>query len=229
MHTVERDPEYIAIQLRRIRQSRSLTQENLAHMAGVSTRTIEKAESGRHRPDEQTLRSIARVMQVDVSYFEKLTPEEEAKQKALFDRAVRKNVVIPTSPARSVSDFSAFIEQREALLFDKSEVKDDEAFELAASLCDHLTDLGDVWEDLSATHRLEYVRELVAIAKSLETLGYLCFTGQFRQQLRDAKGRIIFRVGVMSLLRAEDAPSRRFALISLEGGWETVEEERLSV
>jgi transcriptional regulator with XRE-family HTH domain len=34
-----------------------LTQENLAEAAGLTTRTIEKVESARHRPDEQTPRS----------------------------------------------------------------------------------------------------------------------------------------------------------------------------
>ena len=55
MATVERDPQYIADTLRRLRRMLGLTQENLAEAANVSTRTIEKSESGRHSPDEQTL------------------------------------------------------------------------------------------------------------------------------------------------------------------------------
>ncbi|NWG54599.1 MAG: helix-turn-helix transcriptional regulator [Hydrogenophilaceae bacterium] len=54
MQTMERDPEHIAKTLKLLRKTFGLTQENLADAAGVTTRTIEKAESGRHRPDEQT-------------------------------------------------------------------------------------------------------------------------------------------------------------------------------
>lgn len=79
METMERDPAYIAEQVKFIRKMHKLTQENLAEAAGLTTRTIEKIESGRHRPDEQTLRSIARAMQIDVHYFEKPTPEQEAR------------------------------------------------------------------------------------------------------------------------------------------------------
>jgi len=69
MDSMERDPLYIAEQVKFIRKMHRLTQENLADTAGVSTRTIEKIESGRHRPDEQTLRSLARAVQLDVSFF----------------------------------------------------------------------------------------------------------------------------------------------------------------
>jgi hypothetical protein len=45
-----------------------LTQENLADAAGLTTRTIEKAESGRHRPEEPDAAQ------------QKPTPEQEARQ-----------------------------------------------------------------------------------------------------------------------------------------------------
>ena len=79
METMERDPKYIADTLRSLRKMYGLTQENLAGAATLSTRTIEKAESGRHSPDEQTLRSIARALDLDVTIFEKPTPEQKAE------------------------------------------------------------------------------------------------------------------------------------------------------
>ena len=63
MKTVERDAAFIAKQVKFIRKMFRLTQENLADAAGLTTRTIEKIESGRHRPEEQTLRSIARAVE----------------------------------------------------------------------------------------------------------------------------------------------------------------------
>ena len=58
MDVMERDPVYIAKQVRFARKTFGLTQENLAEMSGLTTRTIEKVESGRHRPEEHTLRSL---------------------------------------------------------------------------------------------------------------------------------------------------------------------------
>src|SRR6267142_771827 len=101
MDTMERDPVYIAQRVKFLRRLRKLTQENVADMAGLTTRTIEKIESGRHKPDEQTLRSLARAFQIDVTYFEKPTPEQEARQRAEIERAVRKTVVFPTDPVRT--------------------------------------------------------------------------------------------------------------------------------
>lgn len=45
METMERDPLYIAEQMKFIRKMHRLTQENLADAAGLSSRTIEKIES----------------------------------------------------------------------------------------------------------------------------------------------------------------------------------------
>ena len=42
----------------------------------VAFQTIEKIESARHRPDKQTLRSMGRAFHIDISYFEKPTPEQ---------------------------------------------------------------------------------------------------------------------------------------------------------
>ena len=54
METMERDAEYIASQCKYIRKIFSLTQENLADVSGLTVRTIQKVESGRHVPEVQT-------------------------------------------------------------------------------------------------------------------------------------------------------------------------------
>ena len=71
METMERDPAYLAQQVKFLRKWHGLTQENVANgRAGLTTRTIEKVESGRQLgPSEQTLRSLARAFQIDVSIF----------------------------------------------------------------------------------------------------------------------------------------------------------------
>jgi len=230
METMERDPLYIAEQVKFIRRMHRLTQENLADAAGVSTRTIEKIESRRHRPDEQTLRSIARAVQVNVSYFEKPTPEQEERQKAEILRAQRKTVFAPIYPVRTTTDFLSAFDQREALRIDTSAVIDEAALDIAAAMADWIRDMGDVWEECYMSQRVEYAREFVNLCRQIEELGYTCYMGSHRQQLRqEDHPRMIFRVGLMTISPTDVTDGARYAMIQLEGAWESVEEDRVSL
>jgi transcriptional regulator with XRE-family HTH domain len=228
METMERNPTYIAEQVKLLRKWHKLTQENVADLAGLTTRTIEKVESGRQRPEEQTLRSLARAFQIAVSYFEKPTAEQEARQRAEMERAVRKTVVFPTDPVRTASDFLNAFAQRHAFRFDTPAEQSDELLEVTATMTDYIKDLNDVWDDCSMSHRLEYARSFAEFCVQLEELGYLCHMGHHRQVLYE-KGRpdLVFVVGMMSIRKKEEAEGRRYALVTLEGKWETVKEDRI--
>jgi transcriptional regulator with XRE-family HTH domain len=230
MDTMERDPAFIAQQVKFLRKMFRLTQENLADAAGLTTRTIEKIESGKHRPEEQTLRSLARALEIDIAYFEKPTPEQEARQRAEIERAIRKTVLVPTDPIRTTSDFLAAFDQRHAFRFDTSTAQDDEPLEIAASLVDWVKDLNDIWDDCCMSQRLEYARSFVDQCAQLEQFGLLCHMGHHRQVLRE-KGQsdLTFVVGLLSIQLNEGAEGRRYALIHLQGKWETVDEDRVSL
>ena len=228
MDTMERDPLYIAGQVKFIRKAHRLTQENLADAAGVSTRTIEKIESGRHRPDEQTLRSIARAVQMDVHFFEKPTQEQEERQRADLLQAQRKNVFVPISPIGNASDFLGAFNQREGFRIDTSAVEDEEALDVAAAMADWIRDCCDIWDESYMSQRVEYAREFAQLCKQIEALGYVCLMGSHRQQLRQKdRSRLIFTVGLMTVLpKGQDT---RLAMVQLEGGWESMEEDRVSL
>jgi transcriptional regulator with XRE-family HTH domain len=225
---MERDPSFIAQQVKFIRKMSRLTQENLADAAGLTTRTIEKIESGRHCPEEQTLRSIARAVKIDLTYFEKPTPEQEARQHAQLERALRKIVMVPTRPVRTTADFLAAFGRRHAFRFDTSQVQDDEALEVAASLVDWIKDLNDSWDDCSASDQLSFARSCIELCGQIETLGYLCHMGHHKQLLHE-KGRpdLVFVVGLLSIQNKSGSDGVRYALIELEGRWETVDEDRV--
>jgi transcriptional regulator with XRE-family HTH domain len=231
MDTMERDPTYIAQQVKFIRKLYRLTQENLADAAGVTTRTIEKIETGRHRPDEQTLRSIARAVKLEVSFFEKPTPGQEERQKADLLRAQRKTVLAPISPIRATNDFlSAFGGQREAYRIDMSSVTDEAALDIAGTMADWIRDCADIWEDSYMSQRVEYAREFIKYCQQIEALGYVCYMGSHRQQLRQKdRPRMIFTVGLMTILPKEGAQETRYAMVELEGAWENMEEDRVSL
>lgn len=227
METMERDPLYFAKQVKFIRKMHRLTQENLADAAGLSTRTIEKIESGRHRPNEQTLRSIARAVQVDVSIFTKPSPEEEERQKEEMLRALRKTVVSQINPIRTTADILSAFEQRDAFRVDTSTVADEVALDTAAAMADWIREMGDVWEECYVSQRVEYAREFLKLCQQIEQTGYVCYMGNHRQQLRQKDGSLtIFTVGLITVLRKE-SEGPRYAMVQLEGAWESMEEDRV--
>jgi transcriptional regulator with XRE-family HTH domain len=230
MDTMSRDPAYIAHQVKFLRKMLGLTQENLADAAGLTTRTIEKIESGKHRPEEQTLRSLARALNMDVAYFQKPTPEQEARQKDEIKRAIRKMVLVPTDPILSTSDFLSAFQQRHAFRFDTSAVQSEEALEVVAPLIDWIKDLDGIWDECSMSEQLRYARGFAEQCAQLEAFGLVCYMGHHRQLLcQKGHADLVFNVGLLSIQSKEGAEGRRFALVQLEGNWETTKEDRVSL
>jgi transcriptional regulator with XRE-family HTH domain len=224
MDAMERDPHYIAETLRRLRKTFRLTQENLAAAANLSTRTIEKAESGRHCPDEQTLRSIARALGLDERVFDKPSPDQTARERAELERAIRKIAVVPTQPVRTAADFLSAFGPWHGFRVDTSAIKNDEALETAAAMADWLGDLDDIWTECSMSERLQYARSFAELCQQIDALGYVCYMGHHRQRLREkGKSDLIFEVGLMSIQAKEGAEDERYALVRLDGAWENLE------
>ena len=226
--TRKSDPTFIADRVRMLRDTYGLTQESLAALANLTTRTIENVESGRKGVSEQTLRSIARAFNLDARYFQQPSPEEEIRFREALERARVKTVITPTKPIRSAGDALELLGERHAFRIDTSRVSSDEALEATAILTDLVTDLCDIWGDLPATERLRYAREVATMCGTLEEEGYLCHGGSHRQQLRErGRPRLVFTVGLLSILPKAESQETRFALVELDGAWETLEEDRL--
>lgn len=227
MIIMERDPIYIAQQIKFIRKFRNLTQENLADAAGLTTRTIEKSESGRHAPNEQTLRSIARAMSLNVEFFEKPTVEQQKQQAAELERVARKTVLIPTAPIITTSDFLAAFKQRDAFRIDTSAVIHEAALDTVAIMSDWFEDMDCIWRECSNTQKLEYARSFIELCQTLDTQGYTCYMGHDREQLRQKdRSPLIFDVGLMSVLPKDGVEGIRYAMVQLEGNWESLESDR---
>ena len=227
METMGRDPQYIADRLRLLRKTYGLTQENIAEMAGLSTRTIEKVESGRHRPEEQTLRSIAGALGCDVQVFAKPTPEQEARQRAEMERALRKTVLVPTHPVRTEKDILNLYGEWHAWRIDISAVESNEALDIAAEMGDWLHDCDGLWGLCSMSERLGYARNFAELCQQIEGYGYLCHMGHHRQRLREkGKPDLVVVVGLMVILPKDGADRERYGMVHLEGAWEALEEDR---
>lgn len=225
METMERDAKYIADQCRYVRKMLGMTQENLADAAGLTVRTIQKVESGRHVPEVQTLRSLARGLQFDIAVFSKPTPEQEKRQQEEMERALRKIVLVPTSPIRKPNDFYSHNREWHGILINASAVEADDALELTASVSDWMTDLDGIWGISTASQRLEYATSIADLCRELEGLGYLTYFGHFRQQHMEDKGMVL-EVGLITFLPKAKYDGDRFGIVALEDPWEVPDQDR---
>ena len=119
---------------------------------------------------------------------------------------------------------------RDAFRFNTSEVEKEEALEIAASMASWISDVSDVWNDCNMSQQLEYARCFAALCKDIEAHGYACYIGHHGQKLLDrGKAPLVFDVGLMSILKTEDAVGERYALGQLDGAWETLERDRVPI
>ncbi len=229
MPTMTRDPAYIADQVRWLRQFHKLKQQNLADITGLSTRTIEKVESGRHTPDEQTLKSIARALGMEgTSFFNKPTEEERQRQRADLERAIRKTIILPLSRVETVHDVIGLMTGSQMYHFDMSSLTGDAAVDTAAGINDWIKDYDLFWADISATERVAAAREFLVMCSEMEKHGFTCYTGRYRQQRTEPEGkRWVTAVLLLTFLAKGPGETPRFAMVQLQGPWETLEKDRL--
>jgi transcriptional regulator with XRE-family HTH domain len=222
---MERDAAYIASQCKYIRKMFALTQENLADAAGLTVRTIQKIESGRHVPEVQTLRSLARGLGFDIRVFSKPTPEQEKRQKEEIEHALRKTVLVPTSPIKKSNDFYSRNREWHGLLINADAVEVDDALELATTISDWMAEMNEIWEMCTASQRLAYSTEIAGLCRELEGLGYLAHFGHFRQQHIHSKETIL-NIGMMTFLPKSNNDGDRYGIVTLEDPWVIPEQDR---
>ena len=76
--------------IRKLRQDKGWSQEQLAEVTGLSTRTIQRIENGEPASNE-TMRALAAVFDIPLSEMRPLpTPDPEQQRKALFSREERR-------------------------------------------------------------------------------------------------------------------------------------------
>ena len=216
----EIDSEYVAEQVRFMRDILGWSQEALALAARVSTRTIEKVESGRHTPNEQTLKQIAAAAGFEMAVFRKPSPEEKAKSRVHMERALRKTDVVTISPIVAASDFLSTFRANHACRFDSSEVVGNEPMRVAAEMQDWIEDVMLAWSDLSATQQLDLAEEFIRMAGQIRKHGFVCFGGSHEEAFRTGAERLKMRVGVLCLIPEGRERETEYAVVRMEGPWE---------
>lgn len=219
------DMPYFANQLRQLRSMHGLTQEDLSLMSGLSTRTIEKLESGRHGVSEQSLRSLCRALKIERGYFAKPSPEAAERQKAAMLKALRTTAVVRTAVLRSARDVMNAIDGFHAWNIDL-ECVGEAVLELATGFAQNVTDWSEIWDDIGLPERLDACRGLADDCVALHDAGFLVHAGSYRARRRFMEGPpLIFRVGLLSVRPKADSDKQEVALVQMTDGWELPSEE----
>jgi hypothetical protein len=133
------------------------------------------------------LRSLARALNIDIGAFDAPTPQERDRLAKDLERAKSKMLLVRTRPIRTLADFRREFGARHAMNIDSAAVEGDEAIDTAAGLTDLLKDLGDVWDDVYESERVEYGRTFVEQCDGLQALGYTMLHGKLSQALAGAR------------------------------------------
>ena len=227
--TATYDPAYLAGQLKFLRSHHRLTQANVADLTGLTTRTIEKLESGRHSPNTQTMLSMCRGFGIDESYFRKPSPEEEAETRRRIENATRKTLVVPLTAAVSVRSIMGVMDGFQGLRTDYSAVAEEDVRENAAALLQLIFEWSEVWDDIDLAERERAMGGVYSEAKALEAAGYRLHLGTYRQVNPSYRPPLELRCGLAVVLTTKDHGETRHALVTLEDPWEAHPNDRLSL
>ena len=91
----DRDPTEVAKMIKFMRDAKGMKAKTLAEISGLSLRSIERAESGRHSLNEQSLIQIARAFGITTSVFDPIDDEEFRRK---IEEASARTVLVPTIP-----------------------------------------------------------------------------------------------------------------------------------
>lgn len=168
--------------VRRLRQERGITQEQLATWTGwpkkygISVRTIARLESGESF-SEETLKSIAGAFDVSMDELKMPAepPDPEAK-KLLKDLAAKEGqALVDFHRVDSAADLIRMFNAAEAMLFNYEEAETREQAEVLEALKSNITDTVDIWSEMSEVHKFETRQFLDGLLSDLKSVGYTLY------------------------------------------------------
>jgi transcriptional regulator with XRE-family HTH domain len=216
----------IAANIRMFREHRSWTQDHLAEAACLTTRTVQRAESGQGMTAE-TLTAIAGAFDVTLDVLRldlvaamaaqfgvnrsELTPDiirEKLEEQQRDIDAKYFKVALKRVTAASAFSVLAGIYALTVEVVGESE----EAQDIAAELREHLQDYIDVAHDVGPVGQREMEKHAYLVAQRLEVLGFAVSVGHAVQPLTLAdKSKVHWPVGYVVITKADDV--RDFAAI----------------
>lgn len=186
---MEKNP--IALNIRKFRQSRHWSQEELAVVSGVDVRTIQRAESGRPIALD-SLKAIGAAFDTTIESLS-ASPEELNRHLEEFQE---KFSVIELQPLEAGPDLHDFL-HTDAFLLQRVGTFSDEQADEFAEFEQELKDYGDLWGDLEPLQRREGEKHLEGIIQRLRSVGVSASIGTHTMNLRPQAGGPSLRMSML--------------------------------
>lgn len=173
-------PMYNGRKIRELRELRCWTQEQLAEIAKLSPRTIQRLEKGQPASLE-SLRAVSQALQVS---FEEIRAETNSAAQKLdhvsSESALKQDDFLPR--ILSGSELLKVIAGSEMYQFSNDELKDDEEVDLVSSFAQMLQDMGDLWDELDAGAKVKAGFDFQKELEQLTEKGFWVFGKQVVQK-----------------------------------------------
>lgn len=165
-------PAELAVVVRTFREIHTWSQEQLAEIAGISVRTVQRVEEGQPASLDSRRSLAAAFGFEDIDAFNKPyaipTPEQMAAQKERFDK---ENVTLKVERVETGKQLARLTSSCHASLFTEAIDLSRKAEELLAQVSDYCRDYADSAELYSASDKLEVYDEMGAYIAGLADEG----------------------------------------------------------
>jgi len=174
------DSEVIGKNIRRHREERHWTQEQFAMIAGVDTRTIQRAESGQ-RLALETLKAIASALEITIDELSK------DHQEAAIAEFRAKYSLVDLEPVGRGVDLSPLLGTH-AYYFHRHGTFSDTQADVIAEFEQLVQDYGDLWGDLEPLQRREAENCIQSFIHQLSSVDVTVSAGMQSMRVRPTAG-----------------------------------------
>lgn len=178
-----------------LRTARAWSQEQLAQVAGINVRTIQRIETGEPASFE-TLKSIAAAFDMDVAKL--LEPKKSEQKKA---EAASGDFLLRIE---SGTQLFSFFGATHAYQFSNDELDDDAKVDIVGSFLQELHDWGDLWDEIEPAERVRVSHDFTKRIAELEQLGLWVFAGRTRRKIAAGEKLPTFNVLVVQVHRSDN-------------------------
>ena len=189
---------YRSAQIKDLRTSRAWSQEQLAKMAGLDVRTIQRMEKGEPASFE-SLKSVASVLKVNVS---DLLNEKKAEEKEKSEAETPNGeFLIRVSDGNHLF---ALMSRAHAYAFNNDPLESAEDTDLVADFLQELHDWGELGDDMGPGERVRVAHEYSGKIKELEEKGLWVFAGQTKRKYVSGNKPISLSIFTVHVLKSSN-------------------------
>jgi transcriptional regulator with XRE-family HTH domain len=181
--------------IRELRSARAWSQEQLAQIAGINVRTIQRIEKGKPASVE-TLKSIASAFEIDVTrLLEPKKPTQRKRQEPVGEFLRR---------VENGTQLFAFFGATHAYQFENDELHNDAQADLVGSFLQELHDWGETWDEIEPGERVRASHDFTSRIAELEELRLWVFAGRTRRKVAAGAKPLIFDVLVVQVHHSDN-------------------------